>query len=453
MATGNFILQQYRQLATGNRQLNMKLWSKEATSTSQLVEQFTVGRDKEFDVLLAPYDVIGNKAHAAMLAKIGMISKEENESLQSALDTIYKEVMTDGFRLPADVEDIHSYVELLLTERIGEAGKKIHTGRSRNDQVAVDIKLFLKAEILNIKEETKKLFDLLIQLSNTHKDKLLPGYTHLQIAMPSSFGMWLSAYAESLVDDMEMLAASYAVTNKNPLGSGAGYGSSFPLDRALTTELLHFRTLNFNSVYAQMSRGKTEKAVATGISYIAATLSKLAYDCCLYINQNFGFISFPPELTTGSSIMPHKKNPDVFELIRAKCNRIQSTPNELTLMINNLPSGYHRDMQLTKEILFPAIEELRACIQMTTLMLQNMTVKDDILKDEKYKYLFTVEAMNELVNKGISYRDAYRQIGNSVDEGTFTYDYKQLHHTHEGSIGNLCLTQIAAEMTKVLAKF
>ena len=453
MATGNFILQQYRQLATGNRQLNMKLWSKEATSTSQLVEQFTVGRDKEFDVLLAPYDVIGNKAHAAMLAKIGMISKEENESLQSALDTIYKEVMTDGFRLPADVEDIHSYVELLLTERIGEAGKKIHTGRSRNDQVAVDIKLFLKAEILNIKEETKKLFDLLIQLSNTHKDKLLPGYTHLQIAMPSSFGMWLSAYAESLVDDMEMLAASYAVTNKNQLGSGAGYGSSFPLDRALTTELLHFRTLNFNSVYAQMSRGKTEKAVATGISYIAATLSKLAYDCCLYINQNFGFISFPPELTTGSSIMPHKKNPDVFELIRAKCNRIQSTPNELTLMINNLPSGYHRDMQLTKEILFPAIEELRACIQMTTLMLQNMTVKDDILKDEKYKYLFTVEAMNELVNKGISYRDAYRQIGNSVDEGTFTYDYKQLHHTHEGSIGNLCLTQIAAEMTKVLAKF
>ena len=379
---------------TGNRQLNMKLWSKEATSTSQLVEQFTVGRDKEFDVLLAPYDVIGNKAHAAMLAKIGMISKEENESLQSALDTIYKEVMTQGFQLPADVEDIHSYIELLLTERIGEAGKKIHTGRSRNDQVAVDIKLFLKAEVLNIKEETKKLFDLLIQLSNTHKDKLLPGYTHLQIAMPSSFGMWLSAYAESLVDDMEMLAASYAVTNKNPLGSGAGYGSSFPLDRTLTTELLNFKALNINSVYAQMSRGKTEKAVATGISYIAATLSKLAYDCCLYINQNFGFISFPPELTTGSSIMPHKKNPDVFELIRAKCNRIQSTPNELTLMINNLPSGYHRDMQLTKEILFPAIEELRACIQMTALMLQNMTVKDDILKDEKYKYLFTVEAMN-----------------------------------------------------------
>ena len=340
-----------------------------------------------------------------------------------------------------------------MTERIGEAGKKIHTGRSRNDQVAVDVKLFLKAEILNIKEETTKLFDVLIQLSEVHQEKLLPGYTHLQIAMPSSFGLWLSAYAESLTDDLEMLAASYAVTNKNPLGSGAGYGSSFPLDRSLTTELLHFEALNVNSVYAQMSRGKTEKAVATGISYIAATLSKLSYDCCLYINQNFGFISFPSELTTGSSIMPHKKNPDVFELIRAKCNRIQSTPNELTLMINNLPSGYHRDMQLTKEILFPAIEELKACLQMTSLMLENMTVKDEILKDEKYKYLFTVEAMNELVNKGISYRDAYRQIGNDVEAGTFRYDYKQLHHTHEGSIGNLCLQQIQAAMQQVLLKF
>ena len=431
----------------------MKLWSKEATSTSNLVEQFTVGRDKEFDVLLAPFDVQGNKAHAAMLASVGLITTEENAQLQEALDQIFTEVNVAGFVLPADVEDIHSYVELLLTERIGEAGKKIHTGRSRNDQVAVDLKLFLKAEVLNIKEDVNKLFDLLIQLSEVHKDKLLPGYTHLQIAMPSSFGLWLSAYAESLVDDLEMLAASYAIINKNPLGSGAGYGSSFPLDRTMTTELLHFKTLNFNSVYAQMSRGKTEKAVATGISYVAATLSKLAYDCCLYINQNFGFISFPPELTTGSSIMPHKKNPDVFELIRAKCNRIQSTPNELTLMINNLPSGYHRDMQLTKEILFPAMEELKGCLQMTRLMLENMVVNDNILKDEKYKYLFTVEAMNELVNKGISYRDAYRQVGNEVDAGTFNYDYHQLHHIHEGSIGNLCLAQISAEMEKVLDKF
>jgi argininosuccinate lyase len=431
----------------------MKLWSKESTSTSQLVEQFTVGRDKEFDVLLGPYDVQGNKAHAAMLASVGLITDEENTQLQKALDIIYAEVNAEGFALPNDVEDIHSYVELLLTERVGEAGKKIHTGRSRNDQVAVDIKLFLRAEVLNIKDEVNGLFELLVQLSEVHKDKLLPGYTHLQIAMPSSFGLWLSAYAESLVDDMEMLAASFAITNKNPLGSGAGYGSSFPLDRTLTTELLQFKTLNYNSVYAQMSRGKTEKSVATGIGFIAATLSKLAYDCCLYINQNFGFISFPAELTTGSSIMPHKKNPDVFELIRAKCNRIQSTPNELTLLINNLPSGYHRDMQLTKEILFPAIENLKACLQMTRLMLENITVKDDILKDEKYKYLFTVEAMNELVNKGVSYRDAYRQVGNAVDAGSFSYDHRQLHHTHEGSIGNLSLDEIRKQMQQVLLKF
>ena len=430
----------------------MKIWQKNKASLIE-VEQFTVGLDREMDLFLAPFDVLGNKAHAAMLAETGIISKQENESLQEALDSIYREVSVPGFQLPKDVEDIHSYVELLLTERIGEAGKKIHTGRSRNDQVAVDIKLFLKTELLDIKDLVNGLFELLISLSYKFKDKLLPGYTHLQIAMPSSFGLWLSAYAESLVDDIEMLAASYAITNKNPLGSGAGYGSSFPLNRTLTTQLLEFKTLNYNSVYAQMSRGKTEKAVATGISYVAATLSKLAYDCCLYINQNFGFISFPSELTTGSSIMPHKKNPDVFELIRAKCNRIQSTPGELTLMINNLPSGYHRDMQLTKEILFPAIQELKACIQMTVLMLENMTVKDEILSDPKYKYLFTVEAMNELVNKGVTYRDAYRQVGNAVDAGTFNYDYKLLHHTHEGSIGNLCLSQIGEEMKQVLAKF
>lgn len=430
----------------------MKLWSKESTSTSQLVEQFTVGRDKEFDVLLAPFDVQGSKAHAAMLSSVGLISEKENQQLQDALDVIATEVSGDGFTLPADVEDIHSYVELLLTERIGEAGKKIHTGRSRNDQVAVDIKLFLRAEIIKLKDSTNELFELLLSLSDLHKDKLLPGYTHLQVAMPSSAGLWLSAYAESLVDDMEMLAAAYAITNKNPLGSGAGYGSSFPLNRTFTTEALNFASLNYNSIYAQMSRGKTEKAVATGISYVAATLSKLAYDCCIYINQNFGFITFPPELTTGSSIMPHKKNPDVFELIRAKCNRIQSTPNELTIMINNLPSGYHRDMQLTKEILFPAIEELKGCLQMTHLMLQHMAVNDDILKEEKYKYLFTVEAMNDLVNSGVSYRDAYRQVGNAVEAGTFTYDARQLRHTHEGSIGNLMLASIREEMTAVLRK-
>jgi argininosuccinate lyase len=432
---------------------NSKLWSKDATETSHLVERFTVGRDKEFDAMLAPYDVDGSMAHAAMLAEQGLLTSVENEQVQQALKQIKTEVSIPGFSLPADVEDIHSYIEFLLTERIGEAGKKIHTGRSRNDQVAVDIKLFLRAEIVSIQQEVQLLFELLIELSEVHKEKLIPGYTHLQMAMPSSAGLWLSGYAESLVDDLEMLAAAYAVTNKNPLGSGAGYGSSFPLNRKSTTEKLGFATLNWNSTYAQMSRGKTEKAVATGIGFIAATLSKLAYDCCLYINQNFGFISFPNELTTGSSIMPHKKNPDVFELIRGKCNRIQATPNELTLLINNLPSGYHRDMQLTKEVLFPAIQDIKFCLQMMRLMLSNMEVKGGILNDEKYKYLFTVEAMNELVNKGMTYRDAYRKIGNEVDSGTFQFNFRQLNHTHEGSIGNLCLPEIANEMKNVLLRF
>jgi argininosuccinate lyase len=430
----------------------MKLWSKDATATSQLVEQFTVGRDKEFDVLLAPFDVQGSMAHVAMLAEQGIMTSQENELVQKALMQIHAEVSKDEFELPAEVEDIHSYVELLLTQRIGEAGKKIHTGRSRNDQVAVDIKLYLRSELKQVSQEVQGLFDLLLLLSEQHKDKLIPGYTHLQVAMPSSAGLWLSAYAESLVDDMEMMAAAFAIANKNPLGSGAGYGSSFPLNRKRTTEKLDFATLNWNSIYSQMSRGKTEKAVATGISYVAATLSKLAYDCCLYINQNFAFIKFPDELTTGSSIMPHKKNPDVFELIRAKCNRIQATPNELTLLINNLPSGYHRDMQLTKEILFPALQDLKACLQMTCLMLSHMEVRDKILKEEKYKYIFTVEAMNDLVNQGVSYRDAYREIGNQVDAGTFSYDYKKLQHTHEGSIGNLCLDEIKQEMANVMQR-
>jgi argininosuccinate lyase len=430
-----------------------KLWSKENTSTSALIETFTVGRDKEFDVLLAEYDVIGSLAHTEMLASVGLLSKEDLVLIHSGLNTILAEIRAGSFVIEKDIEDVHSQVEYLLTTRIGEAGKKIHSGRSRNDQVAVDVKLYLRAQVLMLKDEVKELFDLLIKLSEQYKDKLLPGYTHLQIAMPSSFGLWFGAYAESLIDDLEVLAAAWQVTNKNPLGSGAGYGSSFPLNREMTTQLLHFRTLNYNSVYAQMTRGKTEKIVAMGLSTIAATLSKLAMDCCLYINQNFGFISFPSELTTGSSIMPHKKNPDVFELIRAKCNRIQSTPNELTLLINNLPSGYHRDLQLTKEILFPAIEEGKACLQLMRLMLSNIQVKDEILKDEKYKYLFSVEAVNELVNKGVSFRDAYKQVGNQIDKGEFHFDYKQLHHTHEGSIGNLSNDHIVAEMGKVLEKF
>jgi argininosuccinate lyase len=432
----------------------MKLWQKESTSTSELIEKFTVGRDKEFDLLLAKYDVQGSIAHVTMLGEVGLMTKEEAETAVKALKQIEEEINRGEFTIGEDVEDVHSQVEFLLTERIGDIGKKIHSGRSRNDQVAVDIKLYLRAQVLAVKDEVKELFDLLLQQSEKYKDVLLPGYTHLQIAMPSSFGLWFGAYAESLVDDLEMLSASYQITNKNPLGSGAGYGSSFPLNRTRTTELLGFAAPNYNSVYAQMTRGKTEKAVAMGVSCVAATLSKLAMDCCLYMNQNFGFITFPSELTTGSSIMPHKKNPDVFELIRAKCNRIQSTPNELTLLITNLPSGYHRDLQLTKEILFPAIEELKACLQLCRLMLSNIEVKENILQDEKYKYLFTVEAVNELVNQGIPFREAYKKVGEQVERGEFSFGLsKPLHHTHEGSINNLCNDKIRQLMDAVLHKF
>lgn len=432
----------------------MKLWQKDNTATSALIENFTVGNDKDFDILLAKYDVQGSIAHVKMLGEVGLMTREEANTAIRGLEEIAHDIEAGKFKIEDGVEDIHSQVELLLTQRVGEAGKKIHAGRSRNDQVAVDIKLYVKAEMLSIRSEVKELFDLLIAQSEKYKDYLLPGYTHLQIAMPSSFGLWFGAYAESLVDDLEFVAAAYTIANKNPLGSGAGYGSSFPLNRKRTTEFLQFATLNWNSVYAQMTRGKTEKAAAIGLATVGATLSRLAMDCCLYMNQNFGFISFPAELTTGSSIMPHKKNPDVFELIRARCNRIQSTPNELTLLINNLPSGYHRDLQLTKEILFPAIESLKACLQLTRLMLSNIIIKENILDDEKYKYLFTVEALNELVNKGIPFRDAYREIGNQVEQGSFNYNYKkQLHHTHEGSIHNLNNDQIISEMNKVLGKF
>ncbi len=431
----------------------MKLWSKENSSTSALVEQFTVGRDKEFDLLLAKYDVQGSIAHVTMLGEVGLMTKEEADIAINGLNEILETIESGSFIIEEGIEDVHSQVEDLLTQKIGDTGKKIHSGRSRNDQVAVDIKLYLRAEIINIKNEVKNLFDLLVVQSEKNKNVLLPGYTHLQIAMPSSVGLWLGAYAESLVDDMELLAAAYHVANKNPLGSGAGYGSSFPLNRKRTTALLQFETLNWNSVYAQMSRGKTEKFTAIGLSGFAASLSKLSMDCCLYMNQNFAFISFPDELTTGSSIMPHKKNPDVFELIRAKCNRIQAIPNELTLLINNLPSGYHRDLQLTKEILFPAIEELKACLQLMQLMLSNMKVRENILVDEKYKYLFSVEAVNELVNKGVPFREAYQQVGNAINKGEFEFDLHQLHHTHEGSIGSLCTAEIIQEMDSVLSEF
>lgn len=432
----------------------MKLWQKESTAVSEIIERFTVGRDKEFDLLLAKYDVQGSIAHVTMLGEVGLMTKEEATQATKGLAEILETIQDSGFTIDPGVEDIHSQVELLLTQKIGDTGKKIHSGRSRNDQVAVDIKLYLRAEVLIIKEEVKKLFDLLISQSEKFKNKLIPGYTHLQIAMPSSVGLWLGAYAESLVDDMELLAASFTIINKNPLGSGAGYGSSFPLNRKRTTELLNFRTLNWNSVYAQMSRGKTEKIVSTSLSSIAATLGKLSMDCCLYLNQNFAFISFPEELTTGSSIMPHKKNPDVFELIRAKCNRIQSIPNELTLLLSNLPSGYHRDLQLTKEILFPAIEELKACLELMQLMLSKLSVRDNILDDKLYTYLFSVEAVNELVNKGTPFREAYQQVGNLIDKSDFRFDYQnKLNHTHEGSIGNLCNDAIIKEMSEVLDRF
>jgi argininosuccinate lyase len=431
----------------------MKLWNKKNTSTAEAIEVFTVGRDREFDLLIASADVEGSIAHVTMLGEQGLMNTEEAKKAVDALLEIQKEIAVGKFKINNTVEDIHSQIEWMLTERIGEVGKMIHSGRSRNDQVAVDIKLYLREELNTIKKETLDLFNCLIKQSNSFKDYLIPGYTHMQIAMPSSIGLWLGAYAESLVDDMEFLGAAYAVVNKNPLGSGAGYGSSFPLNRKRTTELLNFETLHFNSIYAQMSRGKSEKLTAIAISSIASTLSKLAMDCCLFMNQNFGFISFPEEFTTGSSIMPHKKNPDVFELIRGKCNRIQSIPNELTLLTNNLPSGYHRDMQLTKEIIFPAIEEIKSCLEMMKVMLASLQAKNDVLKDEKYKYLFSVEKVNELVNQGIPFREAYIQVGNSIEEGTFAFDQsKALHHTHEGSIGNLCNEEIENEMRTVVKK-
>lgn len=430
------------------------LWQKENPGAELLekkVSDFTVGKDRQFDLQLAAFDVTGSLAHAEMLAHAGILTNGEWKLIESGLKNIGEEICEGKFILEDGVEDIHSQVEILLTRRIGEAGKKIHSGRSRNDQVLLDIKLFLRAEINSIAAEASVLFHQLLGLSEKHRDELLPGYTHFQPAMPSSFGLWFSAYAESLTDDMEMLVAAYRVCDKNPLGSGAGYGSSFPLDRKMTTKLLGFSGMNTNAVYAQMTRGKTEKIVAMALSNFASTLSKLAYDCCLYMSNEFGFISFPDSLTTGSSIMPHKKNPDVFEIIRAKCSRIQSVPNELALLTNNLPSGYHRDLQLTKEILFPAIEDLKSCFGMMVLMLENIRVKKNILSGEKYNLLFSVEEVNRKVLNGIPFRDAYRLTAKEIAEGKF-FPGKEISHTHEGSIGNLCNKMIEEEFEKVLGK-
>lgn len=429
----------------------MKIWQKNI-DVNKFVETFTVGKDRELDLQMAKFDVLGSLAHTEMLETINLLTADELATVQKELKNIYAEIEAGDFTIEDTVEDVHSQVEWLLTQRIGEAGKKIHSGRSRNDQVLVDLKLFFRACIEDMVGQTSTLFNQLIELSNTHKDKLMPGYTHLQIAMPSSFGLWFGAYAESLADDMELMLAAWKITNKNPLGSAAGYGSSFPLNRTLTTNLLGFESLNYNVVYAQMGRGKTERILAQAMSAVAATLAKMAMDVCLFINQNFSFISFPAELTTGSSIMPHKKNPDVFELIRSRCNKIQALPNEIAMMITNLPSGYHRDLQLLKENLFPAITSLNECLEIATFMFQNITIKDDILKDKKYDYLFSVEVVNDLALQGVPFREAYKIVGEQIENGTFAPS-RQIHHTHEGTIGNLCNEQIAASMQAVLSQF
>jgi argininosuccinate lyase len=396
----------------------MKLWQKDKASLKE-VERFTVGLDQEMDMYLAKFDVLGSLAHIQMLYSIGLLTAEELRSLSVELKKIFSRIESGEFTVEAGVEDIHSQVELELTKKLGETGKKIHSGRSRNDQVLVDIKLYLRHEIEQIVAAVKPLFNLLIEQSEKHKSHLLPGYTHFQLAMPSSFGLWFGAYAESLVDDMITLEAAYRIVNKNPLGSAAGYGSSFPLNRKMTTDLLGFDDLNYNVVYAQMGRGKTERIVSSALSNIAATIGKLAMDAVLFMNQNFGFISFPDELTTGSSIMPHKKNPDVFELIRARASQLMALPNDIALLTTNLPSGYHRDMQLLKEKLFPAIQELKDCLSMMHLMLANVQVKENILSDDQYKFLFSVEEVNKLVLSGMPFRDAYKKIGMDIDQGSY----------------------------------
>lgn len=429
----------------------MKLWQKN-TSVNNLVEIFTVGQDREMDLYLASFDVLGSLAHTKMLNSIGLLEDNDLAAVQAELKNIYKEIADGKFTIEEGVEDVHSQVELLLTQRVGEAGKKIHSGRSRNDQVLVDLKLFFRSQIQEMVASSKELFDLLIVLAEEHKEKLLPGYTHLQIAMPSSFGLWFGAYAESLIDDLELMLAAFKISNKNPLGSAAGYGSSFPLNRQMTTDLLGFDTLNFNVVYAQMGRGKTERILSQAMSSIAATLNRMAMDACLFMNQNFGFISFPDELTTGSSIMPHKKNPDVWELIRGRTNQLQALPNQITMLTTNLPSGYHRDMQLLKETLFPAFQSLMACLDMAKLMLKNIRIKDNILQDDKYAYLFSVEVVNNLVLEGLPFREAYKKVGLDIEAGKFETDRK-VNHTHEGSIGNLNLKEVKSMMNDLHTQF
>lgn len=428
-----------------------KLWEKNF-EVNQEIEKFTVGRDRELDLFLAKHDVLGSMAHITMLQSIGLLEKEELKALLAELKNIHAEIEAGRFVIEEGVEDVHSQVELMLTRKLGDMGKKIHSGRSRNDQVLVDLKLFTRQQLMEIAEEVRVLFDELIAQSNRYKDVLMPGYTHLQVAMPSSFGLWFGAYAESLVDDMLFLQAAFKMTNRNPLGSAAGYGSSFPLNRTMTTELLGFDSMNYNVVYAQMGRGKMERNVAFALAGLAGTLSKLAFDACMFNSQNFGFVKLPNECTTGSSIMPHKKNPDVFELTRAKCNKLQGLPQQITLISNNLPSGYFRDLQIIKEVFLPSFDELKDCLRMVTHMMREVKVNEQILDDDKYALLFSVEEVNRLVLEGMPFRDAYKQVGLNIEAGKFV-PVKKVHHTHEGSIGNLCNDQISALMQNIMDGF
>lgn len=430
----------------------MKLWQK-TTNSKQEVEQFTVGKDPEFDLLLAPYDVLGSMAHAAMLESIGLLTGEENKVLQQGLKEIYEEIKQGKFGIEPGVEDVHSQVELLLTQRFGDVGKKLHSGRSRNDQVLVDLKLFYRDAIRELVDEASTLAAQLIQLAEKHKQDLMPGYTHTQLAMPSSFGLWFGSFAESLSEDLALLQVAFDLSNKNPLGSAAGYGSSFPLNRTMATELLGFGDLHHNVINAQNSRGKTERTLAFALAGMAGTLNKLSSDVCLFCNQHFAFISFPDDLTTGSSIMPHKKNPDVFELIRAKTNQIQGLPSTIGQLLGNLTTGYHRDMQLLKEEIFPALSTLRSCLQMSKFMLQSIQVRKKILDDPFYMHLFSVEVVNELVLQGVPFRDAYKQVGGDIEANCFVANQQQVVHTHEGSIGNLCLPEIQSKLDQARSKF
>ena len=429
----------------------MKLWDK-GYSVNKLIEDFTVGKDRELDLYIAKFDVLGSMAHAIMLEKINLLNKDELDALLSELRLIHQLAEHGEFFIEEGVEDVHSQVETLLTKKLGDVGKKIHSGRSRNDQVLLDLKLFARDQIKELVDSTNQLFKVLIRQAEKYKDQLMPGYTHLQVAMPSSFGLWFGAYAESLVDDLLVVQAAWKITNQNPLGSAAGYGSSFPLDRQMTTELLGFDSMNYNVVYAQMGRGKMEKTISFALSSIAATLSKLAFDVCLFISQNFNFLSLPDELTTGSSIMPHKKNPDVFELIRSHCNKIQALPIQISMMINNLPSGYFRDLQLVKEVFLPAFEELQACIRIASFALSEISVKESILEDDRYKYVFSVEDVNRLVQGGVPFRDAYQQVGIRIQKGEYS-PRKKVEHTHAGSLGNLCLEEIESKKELVINNF